>query len=47
MCNELPGKVLTINYRGMWTIKKAAIIKMWMDMEWHIAKPIQKGQEHD
>ena len=42
MYNELPRKILTFNYRGVWTINKAAIIIMWVNMEQHIPKPIQQ-----
>ena len=37
-------KNLTFYYRGVWTTKKAHIIKVWMDIEQHIPKPMQKGQ---
>ena len=46
MYNELPGKVLAINCRGMWTNKKTDITKMRIDMEQPIPQSIQQGQKY-
>ena len=45
--DETPRKFLAINCRGVRTIKKTEIIKMQMDMEQHIQKPICEGQEYN
>ena len=46
MINDM-GKILTINCRGIWTIKKTDISKMWMDTQQHIPKSIWGNQEHN
>ena len=44
---QLPGKVLAINCRGMWTTKRADVFKIRIDMEEHIPKPIGQGQQYN
>ena len=43
--NALPGKILSMKCRGMWTIKKTGTTKMLMDMN-NTYKTVLQGQKH-
>ena len=45
MYSRLPGESLTFNRKGVWTTKKAQIIKMLMDLEKHISS-LYNSQNH-
>ena len=48
MCryNELPRKLFAFTHKGMWTIVKSDIIKMWLDLEQNVSKLTWQSQKN-